>query len=119
MASFPQRFDGEAALFPLQRNRRFPVEVQQFDDWTEQRWKLCAPTTDFVLQLDSITEADRDAIEDFFETTKGGFDTTWDIEIGGETFENMMFVDDRLVWTEGAETPQSYSTRIPIRQAKT
>ena len=100
--AFPTPFDGQAALYPLTRAKRYPVAVLKFSDGTEQRYRQAAGLQAFTLELSEMTTAEKDAIVDFFETCKGSFDATWDIVIASTTYGYMAFAEDKIspVWAE-------------------
>lgn len=96
MASFPALFSGVVSLYPLTQASRIPVQVLQFSDFSEQRWKQCSELARFSLSLDSISATDKATIVSFFEVTKGSFDATWDITVSGTTYGYMAFESDEL-----------------------
>jgi hypothetical protein len=103
MASFPALFSGAVSLYPLTRGRRFPVAIQQWSDFTEQRWVQSAELSRFRLTIDDVDAADKATIISFFEGRKGSFDSTWDITIGGTTYSYLAFESDELSCTESTE----------------
>jgi hypothetical protein len=114
MASFPQIRSGSTVLYPLRRVRGHATTVVRFCDDTEQRWRAIAPRSEFILEYRDINGYELSELLDFFRTTKGMVDTTWDIQIGGTTYFHMMFDTDRL---EVSETrPERYTVRLPCRQ---
>jgi len=114
MASFPTPFAGSVALYPVTTVSRRPVAILQFSDFTEQRWKRCVPLARFRLDLQQITYTELSAIRTFFDSVKGGFDSTWDITLNGVTYTNMTFETDTL---ESREIDQGiYSLTLPCRQ---
>ena len=58
----------------------------------------------------------RDAIEAFFESVKGGFDSTWDINIGGTTYDHMVFETDVLADREA--DAELHTLTLPCRQVR-
>lgn len=113
MASFPAIFSGSVALYPLQRSTRLATKVLEFTNFTEQRWRTGNRLESFTLSFSEIVLADMLTLRTFFDARKGGFDTTWDITIGGTTYPSMMFIDDTFEATEGAG---SYSVQLRVRQ---
>lgn len=103
MPSFPAPFHGAAALYPVTRAERYPVRAIRFSDYSEQRWKRCGTTARFLLQLGGITESERQDIFDFFDDVKGDFDATWDISLGGTTYQYLAFADPELTSVEGPD----------------
>ena len=94
MANFPTPFNGSAALYPITAINRRPVGIIQFSDLSEQRWKRCGPTKAFILRFTQITWAEANTILTFFDSMKGGFDSTWSITLGGTTYNYMVFDSD-------------------------
>lgn len=115
MADFPTPFAGAAALYPLTQEKRFPVTVLQFSDFTEQRYVRSAGLSRFRLQLTGISKAAKDDIVDFFETCKGTFDATWSIEIAGVIYDYMAFADDTLA---AVESEQGWSLNVDLVQTR-
>src|SRR5687768_8308563 len=113
MASFPALFSGSAALYPLTEESRIPAGILQFTDFTEQRFVRGANLARFVLVFDGIRKEDRDAIEDFFGDRKGGFDATWDLTLGGVTYQNMCFESDDFYCRE--TEPELWTVTLPVR----
>ena len=116
MASFPALFSGEVSLEPLIESVRQRVPIHQFTNFTEQRWVEMAALRRFALTLDNIQKADRDTLEAFFETMKGGFDHTWDITLGGATYQNMVFDSD--VFSCRESSPEYWSIALTCHQVR-
>ena len=116
MASFPTLSFGTVALYPLTEVSEYRTSIMPHVDGSEQRWRQRAPLASFVLQLDRISQADKNTVQAFFDTTKGGFDSTWDITIGGTLYSYMTFEDSGLDVTESE--PMRYSMSIRIRQTR-
>jgi hypothetical protein len=116
MASFPALFSGSVSLYPLTRGRRFPVAIQQWSDYSEQRWVQSAEVSRFQLTIDDVNATDKGSIVTFFEGRKGSFDATWDITIGGTTYNYLAFEDDELACTEA--TDGLWSIRVAAVQTR-
>lgn len=114
-ATFPTPFSGQAALYPLTAQKRFPVTVLQFTDFTEQRWVRSAGVNRFRLQLSGISKSAKDEIASFFENCKGSFDSTWSIVIASTTYNYMAFAEDTLVAVEGE---QGWSITVELVQTR-
>lgn len=110
--AFPTPFSGVAALYPVSIAKRYPVRVLQFDDGTEQRFRQSAAVQRLVLTLDGITGDEKDEIVDFFNTSKGSFDATWSITLGGNTYSYMAFDSDSLEAVEREENSWSMTIRL-------
>lgn len=100
MASFPTPFSGEPALYPATVGKRYQVTVHKFDDATEQRYRQSAGVHRLTLTLDGITKSEKDSVVDFFNDSKGSFDATWDITLGGVLYDYMAFADDEIAAVE-------------------
>ena len=100
MASFPTLFSGVVSLYPLTQGSRIPVQILQFSDFSEQRFKQSAELARFTLTLDDLSATDKATVVTFFETAKGSFDATWDITVSGNTYSYMAFASDELQCTE-------------------
>lgn len=116
MASFPTLTHGTVALFPLTECSAYLTGVFQHVDGTEQRFRKRAPLAEWTLQFDRISKADKNTIQGFFDSVKGGFDSTWDITIGGTLYAYMCFVDSALTVTEAQAG--LYSVTAKIRQTR-
>jgi hypothetical protein len=116
MASFPALFSGVVSLYPLTRGRRQPVAIQQWSDFSEQRWVQSAEVARFQLTIEDVNATDKATIVTFFENRKGSFDATWDITIGSDTYDYMAFEDDELNCTES--TDGLWSIRVAAVQTR-
>lgn len=116
MANFPTVFGGAVTLYPLTVTNRRPVAVIQFADLSEQRWKRCAGTKAFRLRFSQINWSEANQILTFFDSVKGGFDSTWSITINGTTYNNMVFDGDTY---ELKETERGiYTIELACHQIK-
>lgn len=115
MASFPtlSACMSGPTRYPFTRTLYCPSAVRVFEGGKEQRWKAAPAYYVFELNLLDLTAADRDAVTTFFNTQKGQFGQTWDIEILGTTYNACSFEQDELMWTE--DTPMRYSARLKLR----
>ena len=116
MASFPALFSGVVTLYPVTQGERRPVGILQFSDFTEQRFRKSAPLARFVLTLEDLKEADRITIETFFDSVRGGFDSTWDITLDGATYSHMAFETDTMEQKQVAGN--LWSVSLPCRQVR-
>lgn len=112
MADFPQLFGGQAALYPLQTEKRFDVTVLQFSDFTEQRFVRSAGLNRFSLRLAGMSTAEKQDILDFFETTKGSYDATWTLTIAGTDYDYMAFAADQMSCVEGEDGTWSIACEV-------
>jgi len=112
MASFPTPFGGVAALYPVTLAKRYPVAILQFTDATEQRYRQSAAVHRLTLRLDEITGAEKTEIVDFFNDSKGSFDSTWDLTLAGVTYDYLRFAADTMTATENENGTWSMSVEI-------
>jgi hypothetical protein len=117
MASFPALFSGVVALYPVQAHVVQRVGIHQFTDFTEQRWSEMAALRRFVIALSGIKKGDRDSLESFFNTVKGGFDHTWDITFDGVLYENMTFEGDVFMCRE-SNAPEHWDLSLACHQIR-
>lgn len=116
MASFPTLRSGSSVKYPLRDTTLRGAGSVTFMDRSRQAWSSTLELRAFELRFTNINGYDFSRIVDFFRSTKGQFDTTWDITIGSTTYSNMMFVTDDLAWTENE--PNLYTVRLPCRQGQ-
>jgi hypothetical protein len=114
MASFPLLASGAAAMYPTTYGPRYNTEVVQFCNDSEQRWVGRAGLADIELVLTNISGYDLSAVVAFFRSSKGSFDSTWQITLVGVTYTSCVFLSDDITWTE--TQPQFFSLSLKIRQ---
>lgn len=68
------------------------------------------------LDYRKLKNADLDALESFFHTQKGAFDTSWTFPFLGTSYTNMCFDHDDFPAVEG--TTNRWSVSLRIRQTK-
>jgi hypothetical protein len=112
MAAFPAPFAGATALYPLIQEKRFPVAVLQFTDFTEQRYRQSAGLAAFTLECYGIDVSAKEDIVEFFEDSKGSFDATWSITIGATTYNYMAFLEDAITAVELQDGMWAVSAKI-------
>lgn len=115
MASFPTLYSSTIALYPVTRTAHRGVQVLEFTNFTEQRWKNGAPLEAFTLQFSDMPLADMLTLRAFFDARKGGFDSTWDLTLGGVTYSNMVFESDSF---DSVERFGGYSVTLTAKQVK-
>ncbi len=103
MASFPPIASGAVTRYPLRRAIVARTTTIEFLNGSEQRYSEGRGGHSFRLVLDRLKTADMLTVRTFFESTKGGFDATWDITIGTETIVNCYFESDEWTATESSE----------------
>lgn len=113
MASFPTLSTGSIAT-SIVRTAGFQTTVHRFEDDSEQRYCDRVELAEFTLELDSISFADYDLVQTFFDARAGDFDATWDITVSGTLYSNCVFVDSLLSRTESK--PGRVAVSIRVRQ---
>lgn len=116
MAAFPTIRSGAAALYPVTRSREYVTRVVQFADDSEQRWRVRPALARFTLEFTDINGYDLSEILAFWRSTKGRFDTTWQITIDGQTYQNMAFDSDDFSFIENR--PNRYTVRLSCIQTR-
>lgn len=114
-SQFPTLEDGQVCRYPVQRNANWLTKVNQFVDFSEQRWVSRLPLAAFVFQYNNISRADMIALRDFFEIQKGSYDT-FTIEFDGQLYEDMVFDQDDFAPQE--TKPDRYSLSLKLKQTR-
>lgn len=114
-AIFPTLSAGAITLSPI-RSLAAPVEIVQFMDSTEQRWPTAPLLYSWSLNL-RLRPADMTAVQDFFDTVKGAYDSTWTFPFDGTNYTNMVFESDDLV-RERKTAANIYYASVKVRQCK-
>lgn len=113
-ASFPTLSQAHCTLYPCDRAISAPVHVAKFLNGSEQRWRT-APVLNEWMLLIRATSADVTAIQNFWDTVKGAYDSTWTLTFDGETFTNCVFeADDLVIERPGASA--SWKVQLKVRQ---
>jgi hypothetical protein len=82
MAVFPNLASGQPVKYPLTRSNKFRTGVAVFTDMSEQRWSRGnGALAGFALVYNNISTADKETLRQFFSTTYGSYDATWQITI--------------------------------------
>lgn len=101
---------------PVERRLAIPVRVIEFLDGSEQRWQAGDPVNAFSLQFNDAPAADVTAVQNWFLSVKGAFDSTWSFtSIDGVSYPNMGLEHDELPVVEGSQ-PQRFSFSVRMRQ---
>jgi hypothetical protein len=116
MPSFPTLSTGSVCTYPLLHTHRTRTRIHHFENDSEQRYRDGRMTNEFVLSLNSISRADYNLVEDFFDARAGSFDTSWDLTIAGATYQHCTFVEDVLTASE--VKPNRITASLRIRQTR-
>ncbi len=114
--TFPVLEDGQVCKYPVASTSSWVTRVNQFVDFSEQRWVNRQPLRRFVFQYKDISAADLATLKAFFETQKGMFDT-FTVPFDGGTFENMVFEHDDFMPVED-RFPNRYSLTLRMKQTR-
>lgn len=115
MASFPALRSGAVTMYGCQRETRYGTGLAQFCDDSEQRWKIHPALASFTLEYRNLDGYDLSAIQEFFRSMKGRFDSTWDLTIGGALYAHLSFDQDDFTWSE--TKPNRFTLSLRVRQA--
>jgi hypothetical protein len=113
--TLPTVRSGHVGLYPLQRSSLLTVSIQRFLNFSEQRFQKHAALEQFVLAYKGLVAADRDALKEFYATTKGQYVSSWSFTIGASTYPSLMFTDDNFVSVE-SDRPNLYDVTLKVRQ---
>jgi hypothetical protein len=111
MGNFPNTVN---LRFPLGRTVKVASKVVEFLDGSEQRYRNGPVLNAFSLAFANIPLADVSAIQSWFLSVKGAYDSTWSLAANGETFTGMCLESDELVVTE--TEPTRYGLSLSMRQ---
>lgn len=114
--TFPILEDGQVCRYPVNSTTAWVTRVNQFVDFTEQRWVTRQPLRKLVFAYRDVSAADTAVLRAFFETQKGMFDT-FTVPFDGGTFENMVFEQDDFSPVED-KFPNRYSFTLKMKQTR-
>lgn len=115
MATFPTLLSGHASVrYPLTESTRIGVQVLEFTDFSEQRWRTGATLTAFTLSFGDLRWDDVATLRAFFDARKGSFEP-FELTIAGDTYQHVVFVNDTF---EASENGGAWSVELPVRQIK-
>lgn len=115
MASFPTTKGGTLGMYGFQRSKEYRTEVFQFTDSSEQRWNSRVPLAKFVIVCINVNGYDVANIRQFFNDSKGGFDSTWDVTVKGVLYSNCCFADSTFPIAEPVGTNR-FNLQIKVQQ---
>lgn len=122
MAVFPTLHTGSVAKYPLGRGTRFRTGVGIFTDMSEQRFsKGNGALASFSLVYNNINTQDKETLREFFNTTLGSFDASWQLTLpdpsamSPTTYHNLQFVPGSTF--KGQNTsPSRWRVTLMVRQ---
>jgi hypothetical protein len=112
VASFPTLRSGQVTMTPLTRAVEFRTQVHRFRNGSEQRVAERGERARFVLSYTNLDGYDVSTLRDFWRSTKGAFDPTWDITVDGVLYEGCAFEDDAFTVAESKAERYSVSLRM-------
>ena len=101
MAVFPNLTSGAPVKYPLSRSNSYRTGVAVFTDLSEQRWsKGNGQRAGFALVFNNLSTPDKETLREFFSTTFGSYDATWQLTINDPigsptTYYNLQFVPNQ------------------------
>jgi hypothetical protein len=114
VASFPTLRSGQVTMTPLTLAVEFRTQVHRFRNGSEQRVAERRERARFLLSYTNLDGYDVSTLRDFWRSTKGGFDATWDITVDGVLYEGCAFEDDEFTATE--PKAERYSVSLKVMQ---
>lgn len=99
-------------MTPLTRAVEFRTQVHRFRNGSEQRVAERGERARLVLTFTNLDGYDVSTLRDFWRSTKGAFDATWDITIDGVLYEGCAFEDDEFAATESKAERYSVALRV-------
>jgi hypothetical protein len=101
---------------PIERKLSMPVRVIEFLDGTEQRWAAGDPLNAFTITFGDVPASEFAAVQNWFDTVKGAFDTTWSFtDADGTVYPDMACEADELAGVENAKATK-FSFSVKMRQ---
>lgn len=97
-------------MYPFRVKYSCLTRVLRATNAAEQRFVVRPAMVEMDLTYRNLAQADVDAIQGFFDSQKGAFDSTWSLAIQTLTFTRMRFFADELRWEE--TLPNRWSTRL-------
>jgi hypothetical protein len=115
MATFPTLLSGHASVrYPLTESTRRGVQVLEFTDFSEQRWRTGPTLKAFTLSFTDLRWDDVVTLRAFFDARKGSFEP-FELTIAGDTHQYVVFVNDTF---EASENDGAWAVELPVRQIR-
>lgn len=114
--TFPTLSTGSICKYPVTRKSGWLTRVNQFVDFTEQRWVVRQPLMDVVFEYRNLSRADIATLKTFFETQLGAYDT-FEVDFDGIAYQNMVFDQDDFSPVEDRE-PNRFSISFKMKQTR-
>jgi hypothetical protein len=92
------------------------TRVNQFVDFSEQRWVVRQPLAEFVFKYRDVSRADVATLKEFFEAQLGAYDT-FTVEFDGIEYKDMVFDQDNFSPVEDRE-PNRFSLEFKLKQTR-
>lgn len=103
-------------MYPVTRRVSVPTRIVKFGSDHEQRWRTAPILNGWDLVFNRLKLADRTALETFFDTQKGAFDSTWTFPFLSTNYTSMVFDQDEFTAVEAF--PNRYDVTLKIQQVK-
>ena len=108
--TFPTLIGGHSVMYPFRVRYSCLTRVLKATNGAEQRFVVRPAMVEMDLTYRNLAQADVDAIDNFFDSQKGAFDSTWNLAFGGNTYTKMRFLEDQIRWEE--TLPNRWTTRL-------
>ncbi len=112
----PADFPSTVALrYPVVQTVSVPVDVVEFLDGTEQRWREAEFLQAFELTFPDVPIGELADLRTFWMTVKGAFDSGWTFTFEGTDYDDMALEADELTETESARA-EKVTVSVKMRQ---
>ncbi len=113
---FPTIEDGQVTRYPVQNKSSWVARVNQFADFSEQRWVTRQPLAEFVFRYRDVSRADVETLRNFFRAQKGAYDD-FTLVFDGYEYQNMVFDQDVFEPVEES-MPNRFSLELKLKQTR-
>ena len=114
--TFPVLESGAVCKYPVTLRSGWSTKVNQFVDFSEQRWVTRQPLIKLVFEYRNLSRADINTLKVFVETQLGEYDT-FSVPFDGYQYDNMVFDQDDFRPIEDKE-PNRFSVTLKMRQMR-
>lgn len=105
-------------MYPVTRAARSMTREIRFANDSRQAWLTQNFMNSFEMEYEGITQADRNALRDFWDLQKGAFDKSWTFPFDGANYADCQFEDDEFAYSEQPTALGRYSLSLKFRQVK-
>jgi hypothetical protein len=87
-------------MYPLKYTVSCITRLNRAMNASEQAWAVRPAMVNLGLQYTNLTATDQTAVQNFFDSQKGQYDSSWTLAFDGKTYTGMRFMSDELRWEE-------------------